>query len=342
MSGLISRRHLLAALPAALAARRLLAQAPVPPIPVRKLTHAALLVSDVQRSVEFYQGLFGMPIQARQGSTVLLRIGPGPQFLSLAPAGGAPPRIAHFGLSVPGFDPDEVLRQLAAHGIPAATGGSGGSIVGARQARVVSRGDTRELFFGDPDGVVVQLQDTSYCGGTGPLGNGCGAIEPSPTPGLLALRDLSHFTVFVSDGQRSNAFYQGVFGLGVQSYQGPTAPVLGVGDRIQFLMFAGGGGGRRGGGPPTAAAINHACFNMEGFDRDRILKALENYGISPRPEGSFATPPMISYVSLRMPNRGGAEGGTPELYFTDPDGLLMQLQDVRYCGGGGYLGDICT
>ena len=42
-----------------------------------------------------------------------------------------------------------------------------------------------------------------------------------------------------------------------------------------------------------------------------------------------------------MPNRGGAEGGTPELYLTDPDGLAIQLQDVTYCGGGGFLGDVC-
>ena len=28
-----------------------------------------------------------------------------------------------------------------------------------------------------------------------------------------------------------------------------------------------------------------------------------------------------------------------ELYFTDPDGILMQLQDISYCGGGGYFGD---
>src|SRR5262249_35093829 len=46
-------------------------------------------------------------------------------------------------------------------------------------------------------------------------------------------------------------------------------------------------------------------------------------------------------VSMRMENRGGAPGGTPELYFTDPDGLLMQLQDTSYCGGGGFLGDTC-
>jgi hypothetical protein len=49
----------------------------------------------------------------------------------------------------------------------------------------------------------------------------------------------------------------------------------------------------------------------------------------------------MHYVTRRMPDRGGAPGGTPELYFTDPDGILLQLQDVSYCGGGGYLGDEC-
>ena len=29
-----------------------------------------------------------------------------------------------------------------------------------------------------------------------------------------------------------------------------------------------------------------------------------------------------------MEDRGGAKEGTPELYFTDPDGILIQLQDV--------------
>jgi hypothetical protein len=29
------------------------------------------------------------------------------------------------------------------------------------------------------------------------------------------------------------------------------------------------------------------------------------------------------------------------LYFTDPDGLLVQPQDVTYCGGAGVLGDVC-
>jgi hypothetical protein len=44
---------------------------------------------------------------------------------------------------------------------------------------------------------------------------------------------------------------------------------------------------------------------------------------------------------MRMENRGGAKEGTPELYFTDPDGIPMQIQDVTYCGGAGILGEIC-
>ena len=53
-------------------------------------------------------------------------------------------------------------------------------------------------------------------------------------------------------------------------------------------------------------------------------------------------PPLRSYVSMRMPNRGGAKDGTAELYFTDPDGILIQLQDTSYCGGGGPMGEVCA
>jgi hypothetical protein len=51
---------------------------------------------------------------------------------------------------------------------------------------------------------------------------------------------------------------------------------------------------------------------------------------------------MQSYITMRMPNRGGAPEGTAELYFTDPDGILLQIQDMSYCGGAGKMGEICT
>jgi catechol 2,3-dioxygenase-like lactoylglutathione lyase family enzyme len=303
---------------------------------VRRLTQFTLLVSDVNRSVGFYQDLFGMRVQARQGSSVLLQVGAGPQFLALRPAGAGPPRFGPFGLSVDRFDADRVVKQLAAHGVqPDGAGLPDAPLT----SRILTRGDARELYFADPDGIVVQLHDTSYCGGGGAAGNECAAPEAAPK-GLLAPLDLSHLTIFVADAARSNAFYQSVFGLRVQARQGPTAPLLGVGDKIQFLMFAG-GSSARGGGAPRPAGINHVCLNLEGFDREGILKALEGHGIKLRGDAP-GTPPLVSYVSMRMPNRGGAPEGTPELYFTDPDGLLIQLQDVRYCGGGGYLGDVCA
>jgi catechol 2,3-dioxygenase-like lactoylglutathione lyase family enzyme len=286
-----------------------------------------------------------MPVQGRSDTATLLRIGSGPQFLSISKvAPGAAPSISHFCLGVERFDLDRVLGVLAQHGIMKST------TRGPMKAVVTAgAGGRQDLFFGDPDGVECQLQDVTDCGGTGALGNVCAAPEPAPTKGLLALRDMSHLTVFTSDGARSNAFYQNLFGLSVRSYQGPpgTAPALAIGPTVQFIMFAGGfgprGGGARGGGSPAPrpASINHACMNMDGFKPDDVLKTLESAGIKPRESPQGPVGPMRHYISLRMPNRGGAPEGTPELYFTDPDGLLMQLQDTSYCGGAGVLGEVC-
>jgi catechol 2,3-dioxygenase-like lactoylglutathione lyase family enzyme len=212
---------------------------------------------------------------------------------------------------------------------------------------------TPELNVGDPDDFVLQIQDSSYAGGAGPLGSVV-KVEESPKKGLIALSDMSHFTIGASDANRTQTFYQEVFGTPVRSRQA-TTPGLGIGPGVMFLMFIGGGGGRggrgRGGAPAAGAAapapppgpranVNHVSMNMENFKPDEVMKTLASFGIGERGAGG-ATGPLKSYITLRMPDRGGAEGGTPELYFTDPDGLLLQLQDVKYCGGGGFLGDVC-
>ena len=305
------------------------------PIRVRTLNHFGLAVTDPKRSVDFYQGLFGMPVQARVDTTTILRVGAGPQFISIAPAAAnAAPSINHYCLGIENFAVDRVLAALAAHGV------TKGAAAGPMKVAITMRDGTPDLLFGDPDGVVCQLQDVSYCGGSGPLGNACRTVEPSPKKGLLALRDLSHLTIFSSDAARSNSFYQDLFGLSIRSYQGPTAPTLAIGPTVAFLMFAG-GAPARGGAPPRPASINHACLSLDGFNPDQVLKMLETYGVTPRGDATGPAGPMKSYVSMRMENRGGAPGGTPELYFTDPDGLLMQLQDSSYCGGSGFLGNVC-
>ena len=339
---MISRRNLLLSVPALAMASRAAAQSNKPPIPVRTLNHMTLTVSDQKRSLEFYQGLFGLPVQHRQGATIGLQIGSGPlQYVSLGRgSANAKPGINHFCLTVEGFNVDRIMKLLADHGVTRSDATVGSVPRGApMKAWIRMRGEdaggakegTPELYLGDPDGIVVQLQDTSYCGGAGVLGNVCRAApEPAPRKGLLAVRGLSHFTLSVSNQQRSVAFYQELFGLPVQARQG-AAPVLGVGSGRQFIMAAGGGAG----------AVHHACLFMEGFNPDKVLKTLADFGVKPRGDARGPAGPLVSYVSMRMPDRGGANGGTPELYFTDPDGILLQLQDVSYCGGSGYLGDVC-
>src|SRR4051812_28929462 len=109
-----SRRRFLLSLPAAALLPRetnLLAAAAAgqrggaaPPIRIRSLNHVGLTVADTKRSIEFYQGPFGMPIQQRNEGSAILRVGSSPQFLSIAPAeNNAKPGVTHYCLGVEGF-----------------------------------------------------------------------------------------------------------------------------------------------------------------------------------------------------------------------------------------------
>jgi len=372
----VDRRMFLAALPALAYAPRLIAQAAAPaPFRAVGLSQLTLTVSDVARSLDFYQGLFGMPVQARQGSTILLRIGSGPKFLELRPAAaGERPSISAFGIALERFDVNRALQTLGGHGVTPADASA--EKPGPKQSlvriRMAERGGapegTRELFVADPSGVVFQMHDVSYCGGAGAAGNLCRMVEASKKKGLMAVTDMSHFTIAAND-PGTVPFYQELFGFQPQVYQAAT-PAWGVGDGVHFLMFTGnaggptraggpgggapgvggtapGGGAPRVGGPggaargggPARAGIDHACMAMNDFDPATVTQLLVDYGI--KKQENQSREPLVTYISLRMPNRGGAEGGTPELYFTDPDGLAIQLQDVKYCGGGGFLGEVC-
>ena len=332
----ISRRRFVLSLPAlSLAPRALFAQGTGPTIAIRGINHVGLMVSDLKRSTEFYQSVFGMPLR-RADTISRLQVGNGPIHLELlTAAAGAAPTINHCCLGVEGFDVDRITKVLADRGVAKS------ETAGPMTMRVTARAaGGSSIRLGDPDGIDIQLQDADYCGGSGPLGAVCTAAEPAAKKGAIALKGYSHITVFSSDPAKSNAFYKDVFGLGIRSYQGPTAPTLAAGPGVEFLMFTGGGGGRAG-APARPASINHFCMSLENFKPDDILKTLETFGIKPRESQTGPVGPMRHYISMRMENRGGAKEGTPELYFTDPDGLLVQLQDVKYCGGSGFLGDAC-
>lgn len=152
--GHLTRRQLLGALASILVAAAP-TEAEKPAIGTAKqLNHVTIFVKDVGKSVTFYQSLFGMPVLTQQDPGVNLKAGTA--FLGIYPAQGPATGINHFCLGLEKFDSDAALKKLTDRGLKAA---------------VRLRGDTKELYFIDPDNIHVQLQDVRYRGGVGPLGD---------------------------------------------------------------------------------------------------------------------------------------------------------------------------
>jgi catechol 2,3-dioxygenase-like lactoylglutathione lyase family enzyme len=189
------------------------------------------------------------------------------------------------------------------------------------------------MWIKDPAGGTVQLQHVTYAGGTGPTGAHIRA-KVAGKPGAFALQTISHATLHVKDAARAKAFYQSTFGMAVQTHQG-AIELLQVGDGPGFIAFAADGGS----GP------HHVCFTIKDFDDAKVMAALAAAGFA-NTEGDFmSVKPMTAFVRRRHEDTNGGgptfPRGTAELYFADPDGTLLQLQDLRYCGGSGRLGEIC-
>ena len=154
--GSLSRRELLAALALLVAAPAAAAAQTAKPIAaVKSMNHVTVFVPNVQKSVDFYQSVFGMPILTKQDAGINLSTGTG--FYGIYPAPNATTgSVNHVCFGIENFDADAVLKQLTERGV---------------KGSIRMRGETKELYFTDPDGIRVQLQDVTYIGGTGPLGD---------------------------------------------------------------------------------------------------------------------------------------------------------------------------
>jgi hypothetical protein len=112
----ITRRAFLIGAAAANTAARAIAQSRRPTITVRKLNQVTLIVSDLKRSLEFYQGLFGMAVMNRQGSKVaVLQVGAGLQGVALWEATNVRPGIHHFCMTVQSLNIERILKTLDSH-----------------------------------------------------------------------------------------------------------------------------------------------------------------------------------------------------------------------------------
>jgi catechol 2,3-dioxygenase-like lactoylglutathione lyase family enzyme len=324
-AAVMTRRGALLALSATMVSPGVLAQQARAPIQTRRLNNVMIAVANLDRSTAFYEKMFGPSV--RQGDTAVFRVGDGPHFFGLrATRGGERPDFLSYGMTVVDFDPERVMRALADHGV-------GGS-------QISRRGDTPELFVADPNGIKLQLQHTAYGYGSGARGD---MLPPAPKAAAKSAfqpKSINHVTLTIANGAREDEFYRTVFGLPVRAMQGDGV-TLAIGEGTDGIVF-----NPKTNNPNAVSGINHVCFTIENFDAERAMATLIDNGLVPIETGIPAlVKPLTCRVRWRQrANNGGGPTsplGTPELYFTDPDNIRIQLQDVAYCGGSGRLGQIC-
>jgi catechol 2,3-dioxygenase-like lactoylglutathione lyase family enzyme len=113
-------------------------QAQSPALKGIRIDHISVQVTDMPRSLAFYQGIFGLPLLNEDKANEIVRLGTPRAIVSLHHK--APYAIVdHYAIGVEGFNRESVTRQLATRGITPA----------------------ENLDFGfhikDPDGVPVQI-----------------------------------------------------------------------------------------------------------------------------------------------------------------------------------------
>ena len=107
---------------------------------VRTVDHASVLVSDMARSVEFYQRVFDLSVVSEDADNEIIRLGVDNRVLVSLRHEATPGVIDHFALGVDGFDQEGTTRALQARGV-------------TPEAVNIDFG----FHIKDPDGAIVQL-----------------------------------------------------------------------------------------------------------------------------------------------------------------------------------------
>lgn len=155
--------------------------------------HVSLGVSDLTRSSDFYQRVFGCLAQKRDDGSILLPLEKGHIILR---RGGAAGRVDHIAIGIEGFTQESITRDLKSRG-----------------AEPTYDAVLAGLNVKDPDGLPVQLTSNATYSG-----------KPAGFPAST----LDHVSMYTSDLKRSIEFYQRVFGFPIMR-QGETGAQLSVG-----------------------------------------------------------------------------------------------------------------
>ena len=117
------------------------AQAQQRPFKSTRIDHISIQVTDLARSIDFYQKIFGLSIQNEDKANEIVRMGVTSTIVSLhhkAPTG----IVDHFAIAIDDFDRESATTTLAGHGLTA----------------------QQNLDYGfhvrDPEGIPVQIVGT--------------------------------------------------------------------------------------------------------------------------------------------------------------------------------------
>ena len=140
--GTLSRRQLVQGLTAVAAAGAALpATAQTTPFSSTRIDHISVQVTDMARSVEFYEKIFGLKILGEDKENEIVRMGVTRIIVSLhrKPPVGI---VDHFAIAIDDFDREAVTAELAKHGLKAEQNLDYG------------------FYVRDPEGIPVQIVGT--------------------------------------------------------------------------------------------------------------------------------------------------------------------------------------
>jgi catechol 2,3-dioxygenase-like lactoylglutathione lyase family enzyme len=112
--GRVTRRELIQTL-ALLAAAG--ASASAAPLTSGSINHVSVLVSDMARSIDFYNRVFGLSVQNEDKANKIARLGSGGKVLVSLRVEPPPGLVDHFAIGVDGFNREAVTKELQSMGL---------------------------------------------------------------------------------------------------------------------------------------------------------------------------------------------------------------------------------
>ncbi|GAA0375352.1 VOC family protein [Bowmanella denitrificans] len=135
---------------------------------------------------------------------------------------------------------------------------------------------------------------------------------------MFDIEAIDHLVLRVRDLSTSIDFYQKVLGCDIVKRQEHLGLVhLRAGTSMIDLISLDGKLGRRGGAAAQTEGRNmdHLCLRIHPFDEAALIKHLRDFDIQP------LGPAEVNF---------GAKGDGLSLYFTDPDGNVIELKESSH------------